>query len=239
MDAIWDTYCGQTGESAPGPVPYTDARGGLYIRSAGGPAVERYAENGNCLGLVLLPGSGSGALFGLGPGKRFFSAGPYPTAIQESDAEGRILQTFGRVCRAQSCSLTAGEIHVPDGDQRIVAVGHGGSVFVLDQNAGAIVKFSRDGQVLDVIGKSGSAPGQMRNPTSITVDARGYLYVADTGNNRIEKFSPQGHVVAATGRFGTGPGRFNTPTDIAVDGGGNVYVIDLRNRRLQKFVPLR
>jgi hypothetical protein len=69
-----------------------------------------------------------------------------------------------------------------------------GDVFVSDGHRGCncpnsrIVKFSRDGKFIKVIGKKGSAPGELDQPHALAFDSQGRLFVADRGNNRIQIF---------------------------------------------------
>jgi sugar lactone lactonase YvrE len=162
----------------------------------------------------------------------------YPTdsprdALQEADWTGKVLGHFGIKCFSTECSPSKGQIqHAGQ-----VVVDARGNVYVLDVSAPAVIKFSRSGSVLSVVGKGGTAPGEFTGPQGVALDTAGNIYVADTGNNRIQKFSPDGQLLAVTGKPGTKPGEFNTPTDIGVDREGNVYVLDSGNNRIQKFVP--
>lgn len=75
-----------------------------------------------------------------------------------------------------------------------IAVGGRGNVFVLDQDAGTIVKFTPGGQQIAQWGLP--EIGSLSEPTGIALDARGDIYVSDTDNNRIVKVSSTGKVLA-------------------------------------------
>jgi DNA-binding beta-propeller fold protein YncE len=55
--------------------------------------------------------------------------------------------------------------------------------------------FDSSGTVLDVIGSSGSGPGQLSRPAGISVDVDGDIYVVDRGNGRVLQFDRNGRHV--------------------------------------------
>ncbi|MDE3096005.1 MAG: TIGR03663 family protein [Chloroflexota bacterium] len=78
-----------------------------------------------------------------------------------------------------------------------------------------------------VIGGSGSAAGQMSQPSGVKVDAAGNIYVADTSNNRISKYGPDGKFIASAGGFAqAGGAQFTQPWSLAVAPDGSVFVAD-------------
>jgi predicted membrane-bound mannosyltransferase/DNA-binding beta-propeller fold protein YncE len=94
---------------------------------------------------------------------------------------------------------------------------------------------------LQVIGSSGSQPGQFQAPRGIKIAPDGSIYVADSRNHRIQHFSADGQLLQAWGSFadqasGEAPGgTFYEPWDVAVGRDGSVYVSDTWNHRIQKF----
>jgi sugar lactone lactonase YvrE len=95
-----------------------------------------------------------------------------------------------------------------------------------------------------VIGQTGSQPGQLQSPRGIALAPDGSIYVADAGNNRIEHFAADGTFINAWGSTGVTSdtqvapnGTFNEPWGVAVDKDGYVYVADTWNYRIQKFTP--
>jgi DNA-binding beta-propeller fold protein YncE len=75
-----------------------------------------------------------------------------------------------------------------------IAVGGRGNIFVVDQDANAVLKLSPAGQVL--ARWTPDSMGGFAQPTGVALDARGDIYVTDTGNNQIIKLSSTGNVLA-------------------------------------------
>jgi uncharacterized protein (TIGR03663 family) len=92
-----------------------------------------------------------------------------------------------------------------------------------------------------IIGSTGTQPGQFQNPRDLALAADGTLYVADTANNRIQHLAADGSVLQVWGSFadiskGEAPGgTFFEPWGIAVAVDGSVFVADTWNHRIQKF----
>ena len=117
----------------------------------------------------------------------------------------------------------------------IAVDGTSNNVYVLDQSADTVTRYSPDGKVLKVFGTQGEGAGQFDVPKAITLDRQGNIYVADWGNHRIQKFSPDGASLGQFGTDGNGPGQIHLPSGIAVDRDGNMYVSDSDNWRMIKF----
>jgi tripartite motif-containing protein 71 len=113
--------------------------------------------------------------------------------------------------------------------------GTGNNVYVLDQSADTITRYSPDGKIQKVFGTQGTGAGQFDVPKAITLDRVGNIYVADWGNHRIQKFSPDGAAIGQFGVEGNGPGQIHLPSGIAVDRDGSMYVSDSDNWRMIKF----
>lgn len=92
-----------------------------------------------------------------------------------------------------------------------------------------------------VIGLTGTEPGQFQSPRDMALAPDGTLYVADTSNNRIQHLAADGSVLQVWGSFadiskGEAPGgSFYEPWGIAVGSDGSVFVADTWNHRIQKF----
>ena len=109
-----------------------------------------------------------------------------------------------------------------------VAISPSGEIFVADghRNSGTgapgnnrIVRFSKEGKFLGAFGRTGSGPGELREPHSIAFDSRGRLFVADRINNRIQVFDQTGKFLAQWTQFGRPSGIYITRDD-------TIYVAD-------------
>ena len=106
-----------------------------------------------------------------------------------------------------------------------------GYLYVADSNNCCIKKFTSTGQYISTFSSKGSNPGQITNPTSITID-NNILYVSEWGNNCISIFDTNGCFIHYFGKTGSGEGEFHSPYGITVDSLGNLYVSDTCNNRL-------
>ncbi|MEI6721536.1 MAG: peptidyl-alpha-hydroxyglycine alpha-amidating lyase family protein [Betaproteobacteria bacterium] len=110
-----------------------------------------------------------------------------------------------------------------------------------------VVKFSPDGKVLMVIGKTGVAgdpPNALTEPTSVVVAPNGDIFIAEGHGgqapnappdtvSRISRFTADGKFVRSFGKLGSGPGEFRLPHDLAMDAQGRLFVADRGNMRIQ------
>lgn len=104
-----------------------------------------------------------------------------------------------------------------------VVIAPGGDIFVTDSHRNGknnrVVKFNKNGKFLKEWGKKGSGPGEMSEPHTIAMDARGRLLVGDRENNRIQIFDQDGHYIAQWRQFGR-------PSGIAIAKDDTLYVTD-------------
>ena len=99
-----------------------------------------------------------------------------------------------------------------------IAIGANGDIFVSEGHAPSygnsrIMKFSKDGKLLKVIGKKGRGPGEFMGPHGLFFDSRGRLFVADRGNNRIQILDQEGRFLEEWRQFGRPSGLFITKDD--------------------------
>jgi len=90
-------------------------------------------------------------------------------------------------------------------------------------------------QLLQVIGRAGTGPGEFNRAEGVCVDAQDRIYVADSCNHRIEVFNPDGTFLREFGQAGSGLGQLSYPYDVAVDKAGNIFVCEFGNSRIQVF----
>jgi DNA-binding beta-propeller fold protein YncE len=108
-----------------------------------------------------------------------------------------------------------------------VAVGRGGSFYVIDYGKNRIDRFSPDGRPLQRWGSYGTAPGKLAAPGDLAADAAGNVYVADTLNFRIQEFSPTGRLLDGWSTRASPEEQFLAPVGIAVAPDGEAYVAEI------------
>jgi DNA-binding beta-propeller fold protein YncE len=174
--------------------------------------------------------------------------GPANPPILEFDASGKLLKSFGVGLFAYPHGFTI------DGDGNLWTTDVNDEATVLGmpaKNANGVVmgeevlKLSREGKILMMLGKEGVAgtgPDAFDRPTSVAVAPNGDIFVSDGhapnkyGAARVVKFAKDGHFIKSWGKKGSAPGEFDEPHDIFVGGSrGWVYVADRRNNRIQVF----
>lgn len=114
-----------------------------------------------------------------------------------------------------------------------VAVTDSGEIWLLDLGRPRLRRFDPCAcGFVDVpcCGGTGSAPGQLRRPSGITI-ALNHLFVCDTGNQRVQVVLLPHQVVSAIWRA---PMEWE-PTDVAVDDRFRVHVVDPRNGMVHHF----
>jgi DNA-binding beta-propeller fold protein YncE len=167
-----------------------------------------------------------------------FNRGDRP--LMQFDRSGKFVQTIGDGVRG----------FVAPHSVRMDAENN---IWTVDEGSNMVIKFSPEGEVLMVFGRSqplyqshgfidsGAPPPPPVNdffnrPTDVAFDASGNIFVADGyGNSRIVKYDKNGKFVKSWGKRGTGPGEFNTPHSVVIDAKGLVYVADRENKRIQIF----
>ncbi len=121
-------------------------------------------------------------------------------------------------------------------DIRGIAVSaDGGTVYASDAGTNRVYVQTASGQDLAEIGRSGTAPGRLRRPEGVALDAAGNVWVANTANDRVEAFTPDGTFISGFGGAGSDTGQFVAPRGVAVDCHGLVTVTDADNNRVQQF----
>jgi DNA-binding beta-propeller fold protein YncE len=153
-----------------------------------------------------------------------FCRGELPVIV--FDRHGRFLRAWGQGVFKHPHAITIA------GD---------GSIWLVDDGAHCLYKYSPDGKLLLTLGLPGvSAAAQsghpFNQPTHVAIDATGDLIVTDGySNSRVHRFDAAGKLRFSWGTPGTGPGCFNIPHCVVVDAGGTVFVADRENHRIQRF----
>lgn len=114
-----------------------------------------------------------------------------------------------------------------------------GNVYVADSSNHRIVVFSVDGKVERIIGKEGTANGELNYPTAVAIfEAK--LYVTDSGNGRILIFSKDGDYIRQINSLKK-PEKTKDdeiefkPVSLTIDANENLYVTDGKGQRILVF----
>jgi len=154
--------------------------------------------------------------------------------VQIFNSDGEFVHEFGQKGHADGqfdmpggvTIGTVGAVQGSRGDEHIV---------VTDQGNGRIQVFTRDGAFVRCIGRAGTQPGCLMEPTGVAVTPEGNVAVADYANHRVQIFSGTGEVMLVIGQEGSAEGEFNHPSGLAVSQAGDIYVADYQNDRIQVF----
>jgi 4-amino-4-deoxy-L-arabinose transferase-like glycosyltransferase len=108
------------------------------------------------------------------------------------------------------------------------------TIIVADTGGARLVFFGPDGTIMGRIGSLGNAPGQMREPTDVAVDAAGTYYVLEAYNRRLQRLDRQGNSL----------GVWPIPTSVAMDGphaawaaDGSLLVTDPEEGAILRYAP--
>jgi sugar lactone lactonase YvrE len=111
-------------------------------------------------------------------------------------------------------------------------------LYVCDTANHRIQVFSRDGELLRIIGEAGRDAGKLDFPYDVSLAHDGSLIASEYGTHRISRFAPDGTFIGAFGRPGRAPGGFNGPRGAAcwtAPGGASwIFVADTDNHRIQR-----
>ena len=220
----------------------------VYVSDARNNRIERFALNGTDATVVASAGSapgevqgpqglalaqeaenpsaggsgGDGPHAGRATAETLYVADDGNDRVQELTGDGRFI--------AQATAFDG----VPDTFQNPwdVAV-RGGSVYVVDDNHGRIVRFDRG---LRFNGSfNGSGPYRLSDfLRAVATNAAGDVYVADSSANRIDVYTAAGTPLRGWGSSGIDPGQFVAPLDVAVGPGGRLLVAEA----FREIVPL-
>ena len=114
------------------------------------------------------------------------------------------------------------------------AVDKDDNVYVSDYDNSLILKFSKEGNLMKVVGREGTQPGEF-SEFGLIKFINDKLYVCDCGNYRVQILNTELEFVDSFGCYGDGDGQFNRPNGIAQDRAGNLHVSDSYSNRVQVF----
>jgi DNA-binding beta-propeller fold protein YncE len=120
-----------------------------------------------------------------------------------------------------------------------IAVSPEGDLLVTDANNHRLLRYDRDGSLLQASG-AGSREADtegFNTPAGVALDGRGNAYVVDILNGRVVELSPGGTFLRELGELGDSGGTFSRPKDVALDADGNIYVSDGLLAAVEVFSP--
>jgi DNA-binding beta-propeller fold protein YncE len=139
-------------------------------------------------------------------------------SVYKFSPDGKLLMTLGKPGGALDPDyfLQPNDVLVTPDGTIFVAEGHSSGA-----NANArILKFSKDGKLIKVIGKKGTGPGEFDQPHTLALDSGGRLFVGDRSNNRIQILDQEGTFIAEWKQF-------SRPSGIWIDRKSDtIYVAD-------------
>jgi len=130
--------------------------------------------------------------------------------------------------RIKSVSLTPSVFK--DSDLGAIGILPSGKLVVANQGSGKIAILGDQLEAIARFSRSGSGPGQLKDPRSIAVSVNKNIYVGDFGNNQITVFNDQGLFLHSFGRHGSSDDDISKPTHIGLDADENVYVLEAAGR---------
>jgi sugar lactone lactonase YvrE len=145
--------------------------------------------------------------------------GPAPGATKghqvfKFSPEGTLLMTLGKAGGAP-----APEYFYQPND---IVTAANGDIFVSEGHGGAnarILKFTKDGKLIKVIGRKGTGPVEFDQPHALALDSKGRLFVGDRSNNRIQILDQDGNFIEEWKQF-------SRPSGIYIDKDDVIYVAD-------------
>jgi hypothetical protein len=119
-----------------------------------------------------------------------------------------------------------------------VSIDKQGNLLIVDQRAGRVYRYTKDGKFLGEIGGGrGSNEGQFSEPRYAHVDAAGNIYTTDVKGDRprIQLFSPEGKFLRIFAQKGTLPGMILRGHGLWFSSKGNLYATDVDNMRVNVY----
>ncbi|MBE2315195.1 SMP-30/gluconolactonase/LRE family protein [Solirubrobacter sp. CPCC 204708] len=205
-------------------------RSRVLVFDRGGKIVREIGSRGRRAGQLLSPSaiavSGGGTVYvadtGNGRIVRFSTAGQHIGSVGRfrnvrgvavSPDGSRIYATDAGTNRITIMTASGGDVgEIGVGELRSpaeVALDAAGNVFVADRGNHRVAFYSPDGQPLGAWGSRGTGPGQLWEPTGISVSCNGLVTVSEADNNRVQQFQ-----LPATGGCGSLPAITPPPNPI-------------------------
>tara|TARA_R110002096_G_scaffold350395_3_gene543597 strand:+ start:47084 stop:48064 length:981 start_codon:yes stop_codon:yes gene_type:complete len=110
---------------------------------------------------------------------------------------------------------------------------HSDGTVIVAGHENRVQRFTQDGELLDIFGTAGPAPGQFNHPHGLAVDRLrdDLIYVGDQENNRLQVFDKDGEFIREWGDAG-----FAHIHDVGIDpASGDVFVGDYELHTLRSY----
>lgn len=107
------------------------------------------------------------------------------------------------------------------------------TLWIADACNHRLIRMSLEGEVLKVVGRFGSAPGELRYPYDISLSPEGTLMVCEYEGHRLQWFTKDGRSLRIWGKPGRALGELFAPWGAVYGPHGRVYVVDSLNARVQ------
>lgn len=174
-----------------------------------------------------------------GPGRRPGSF-VHPRAINVSDGEVFVVDKTGRIQVFDRDGEYLRHWSTPSADNgtpTCIAFSADKSVYVPDTHYSTIMRYDRDGVLLEQWGSYGLDDDQFIYPTGIIETADGHTFICEYGVDAecVKVFDKDRKFVVKWGSFGTEPGQFNRAMAIDMDAQQRLYVCETGNNRVQVF----
>jgi len=148
-----------------------------------------------------------------------------------SDSQGGIIHVFDSSSQYLG-TIGEGILSKPSG---ITTDPSNNRIYVADAGTHQIIVLSFDGELIQRLGKRGTAAGEFNFPTNVAIGDSGSLYVSDSLNFRVQIFDNNLNHIQQVGSKGDLPGYFSHPKGLALDSDGHLYVIDSHFESVQIF----
>jgi len=79
-----------------------------------------------------------------------------------------------------------------------IAINSEDEILLLDEGNCRVLKFDRDGNYIQTIGRKGQGPGEFEDPLQIHLDSKDQIYVYDNGRRNIQVFDNDGNFKKVT-----------------------------------------